>query len=310
MVEAIDQVKLNFNQDALNIMNFVIAFIMYGVALDIQKQDFLEVAKNKRAFAIGMFSQFIFFPFFAYALTMIFNMPASIALGLILIASCPGGNLSNFLTSYSGGNSALSISMSSVSTVASIVLTPLNLSFWASMNPNTSILLQKISIDAFKVFETVFIILILPSILGVLTNIFLPQISLKLKKPFKHLSMIFFVVFLGGALANNFQNFKDHISAVFFFVALSNLTALFFGFNVSRLFKLGVANAKAVSFETGIQNAGFGLVLIFNFFNGIGGMAIVAGWYGIWHMITGLSLAIYWSRKHKQQYESIVDSLV
>lgn len=296
MVDAVDQVKLNFNQDALNIMNFVIAFIMYGVALDIKKQDFLSVLDNKRAFVIGMFSQFGFFPFFAFCMTMLFDMPASIALGLILVASCPGGNLSNFLTSYSGGNSALSISMSSVSTVASIIMTPLNLSFWAGMNPKTASLLQAIQIDAWKVLQTVMIILILPSVLGVITNIFIPKVSNKLRKPFKNLSMIFFVVFLGGALANNFANFKAHIGSVFFFVAMGNLTALLFGFSVARFFKLGVENAKAVAFETGIQNAGFGLVLIFNFFGGLGGMAIVAGWYGIWHMITGLSLAVIWSR--------------
>jgi BASS family bile acid:Na+ symporter len=229
MVDAVDQVKLNFNQDALNIMNFVIAFIMYGVALDIKKQDFLSVLDNKRAFVIGMFS-------------------------------------------------------------------PLNLSFWAGMNPKTASLLQAIQIDAWKVLQTVMIILILPSVLGVITNVFIPKVSNKLRKPFKNLSMIFFVVFLGGALANNFANFKAHIGSVFFFVAMGNLTALLFGFSVARFFKLGVENAKAVAFETGIQNAGFGLVLIFNFFGGLGGMAIVAGWYGIWHMITGLSLAVIWSR--------------
>jgi bile acid:Na+ symporter, BASS family len=297
MIDAIDQVKLNFNSDSLRILNFVIAFIMFGVALEIKKNDFTSVLHNKRAFVIGMFSQFIFFPFFAYLLTIIFNIPASISLGLLLVASCPGGNLSNFLTSYSGGNSALSISMSSASTIASIIMTPLNLSFWASMNPKTQVLIQSISIDGWKVFQTVMIILIIPSALGIATNVFLPKVSAKLQQPFKKLSMVFFIVFLAGALFNNFENFKDHIGKVFFFVALTNLMGLSFGFSVSKLCKLGIENAKAVAFETGIQNAGFGLVLIFNFFDGLGGMAIVAGWYGIWHMITGLSLAIVWSKK-------------
>lgn len=297
MVESIDQVKLNFNENAINAMNFVIAFIMYGVALEIKKEDFLSVFKYKKAFLIGMFCQFVFFPFFAFALTMVFNLPASISLGLILVTSCPGGNLSNYLTSFSGGNTALSISMSSVSTIVSIVMTPLNLSLWASLNPKTNALLKTIHIDALSVIWTVFIMLILPSILGVLTNVYLSKISQKLQKPFKNLSMIFFIIFLIGALANNREHFYTYLGSVFFFVAATNISGLVAGYQLTKFFKLGVANARAVAFETGIQNAGFGLVLIFNFFDGLGGMAIICGWYGVWHMISGLSLAFYWSRK-------------
>ena len=137
-MEGIDLVRLNFSSTGLQVMNIILGLIVFGVALNMQLTDFKEVARNPKAAAIGLTSQFFIFPALTYLLVLILQPIPSIALGMILIASCPGGNLSNFLTHYARGNAALSVSMSAISTAAATVMTPLNMAFWGGLYVSNS----------------------------------------------------------------------------------------------------------------------------------------------------------------------------
>lgn len=295
--ELIDTVRLNFTPESLTALNVVIAIIMFGVALDIRFEDFRAVFKNPKPPLIGLACQFFLLPALVFALTMILKPLPSVALGLMLIAACPGGNFSNFLTHFSGGNAALSVSMSSISTFLSIIMTPLNIAFWGGLNPHTASLLRTIEISPFEVFKTVMMILIIPLILGMSFGHRFPDWSQKLEKGFKYLSVAFLILFIIIALLKNYSYFIQFIGIAVVIVFLANSLALIGGYFTARLTGLKEADARAVSFEVGIQNSGFGLILVFNFFNGLGGMAIIAAWWGVWHIISGLSLATYWNRK-------------
>jgi len=294
----IDLVRLHFSPQSLHFLNLAVAVIMFGVALDMHPKDFQTVFRSPRAPLIGLCCQFLILPALACLLTLVLRPQPSIALGIMLVAACPGGNFSNFLTHFAGGNTALSVAMSSVSTAASIVMTPLNIALWGNLNPHTAPLLQSTSIAPFEVFQTVALILLLPLGLGMFVNLRLNWLAQKLQKPFQIFSVIFLLAFVGLALQNNFTYFLEYIGVAFWIVLITNGAALLLGYWSSRGLGLSQAEARAVSFETGIQNAGFGLILIFNFFGGLGGMAIIAAWWGIWHLISGLSLAFYW-RTHK-----------
>lgn len=296
----IDLVRLNFSSQSLQMLNIAVAIIMFGVALDMHPRDFKSVLDAPRASLIGLCCQFLLLPAMACALTFVLQPQPSIALGIILVAACPGGNFSNFLTHFSDGNTALSIAMSSVSTAASIVMTPLNIAFWGTLNPYTAPLLKSIAISPWEILQTVALILLLPLALGMLLNVRLNWLANKLQKPFQIFSLLFLVVFIGMALKSNLNYFVQYIGIAFWIVLLTNGLALLMGYGAARLLKLEIPDARAVAFETGIQNSGFGLILIFNFFNGLGGMALIAAWWGIWHLISGLSLAIYWRRKPVQ----------
>lgn len=306
----IDQVRLNFSPQSLQMLNFVVAVIMFGVALDIQPKDFKEVMRSPKAPLIGLACQFFLLPCLAFLLTLVLNLQPSIALGLILVAACPGGNFSNFLTHFSGGNTALSVMMSSVSTVLSIVMTPLNISLWGQLNPRTAPLIKSISMDPADILQTVSLILLLPLVLGMAVQLRWPALALRLKKPFQTFSLIFLVTVIVIALSNNIDYFFKYIGLAAGVVMLANGAGLGFGYLVSRKLGLTVADARAVAFEVGIQNAGFGLILVFNFFNGLGGMAIVAAWWGVWHLISGLALAIYWRRLDAKSGPAILDVAV
>lgn len=292
----VDTIMLNFSPDSLMILNVVLAAIMFGVALDMRAKHFLHIFKQPFAPVIGLLCQFVLLPAATFLITWSLNVSASLSLGLMLVAACPGGNISNFFTNLSGGNTALSVIMSSVSTFTSIVMTPLNFSFWGSQREETRALLETIALNPADIVMTVLLILIVPTILGVLVREKLPLIADKLVKPMKWLSLVFLACFVGFALSANFQFFLDYVGVVFLLVLLVNTIALTLGFSIASLFGLSKADRKAVTFETGIQNSGFGLILIFNFFGGLGGMALVAAWWGIWHLLSGIGLATFWSR--------------
>ena len=294
---AIDQVRLNFNPQGLFIINAAIGLMMLGVALELKLDDFKRILVAPKAPVIGLIAQFVLLPAFTFVLTLIINPPASIALGMILVAACPGGNLSNIMTYLARGNCAISVSMTAVSTVAAIVMTPLNLALWGSLNPHTAAILRKVSLSPLDVFITVFVILGVPLCIGLLISRSFPALAAKVRKPFKIFSLVFFIGIVAAALGINWQNFLNYVGLVFIGVLIHNALALNLGYWSGRLCGLPEPDNRAVSIEVGIQNSGLGLVLVFNFFDGLGGMAILVAWWGIWHIIAGLVTAFIFSRR-------------
>jgi BASS family bile acid:Na+ symporter len=294
---AIDQIRLNFSPQSILTMNIVIGLMMLGVALELKLEDFKRIFVSPKAPAIGLGAQFILLPAFTFLLTLIIRPAPSMALGMILIAACPGGNLSNIMTYLARGNTAVSISMTAVSTAAAVVMTPLNLALWGSLNPSTEPILRRVSLNPFDVFTTIVLILGIPLTVGMLVSGILPSLAARIRKPFRIFSFVIFIGFVAAALSANWQIFLKVIGLVAFVVFLHNALALNLGYWSGRILGLAKRDVRAVAIEVGIQNSALGLILIFDFFEGLGGMAIVAAWWGIWHIISGLSVAGFWSRR-------------
>lgn len=293
----IDTIQINFNETALLIMNIVIGFIMFGVALDLQVSDFKRSLKTPKPALIGLACQFFLLPAITFVLVSIIQPIPSIALGLFLVAACPGGNLSNFLTHYAKGNTPLSISMSAISTVLAIVMTPLNTMFWASLYGPTKEMMTSFSISVVDMFTTIFFMLGLPLIIGMYIRKKFPKFAARFNQIMMKLSIVIFVLFVVIMIANNFDAFINNVGAVVWVVILQNLLAICIGYFSSRALKVNERDRRAIAIEVGIQNSGLGLVLIFTFFGGMGGMALVAAMWGIWHIISGLIIATFWSRR-------------
>ena len=187
--------------------------------------------------------------------------------------------------------------MTAVSTAAAVFMTPLNLAVWGGLNPATEPILRQVHLSPWDVFQTIFLILGLPLILGLVTSRLWPRLVDKVRKPFKIFSVLVFLTVIGLTLKSNWEIFLQVIGLVIFVVMIHNLLALFLGYSSARLFKLPERDVRAVTIEVGIQNSALGLILIFNFFDGLGGMAIIAAWWGVWHLIAGLTVAFLWSRK-------------
>lgn len=293
----IDEVQLSFNPVTLNILNAILGFIVFGVSLDIEIDDFRKIAHSPKPFLVGAFSQFFLFPAVTFAVVWFWEPMPSIALGLILVSACPGGNISNFMTQLAKGNAALSISMSAFSTALATIMTPFNIAFWGSKAHGTGAILTAVSLDPLKMFFLILVLMLIPLSLGIFIAYRFPVLANRMKKWMKIFSILFFAVFVIAAIFANFNRMVDYLGLIAILVVVLNVIAFAIGYGFAGLFGLEEYNRRAVSIETGIQNSGLGLILIFNFFDGLGGMAMIAAFWGIWHILSGLLLATFWNKR-------------
>ncbi len=303
----LDEVKLNFNEEGLLLLNITLAFIMFGVALGLKLDNFKTVILEPKPVLIGVFSQFIIMPAMTFLLVWIIEPSASVALGMILVASCPGGNISNFITSLAKGNTELSVSLTGIADITSILMTPFNFAFWATLYTVTSDMVIPININPYEMLKTILILLGIPIVIGMLFASKFPKITSKIYNPIKVVSILIFFGYIVVALGLNFNYFLKYIYLVLFIVFIHNALALLVGFVISKIFLLSKKNTRTITIETGIQNSGLALVLIFNpeLFNGSGGMAFIAAWWGIWHIVSGLVIGFLWGRKKIKTVETI-----
>lgn len=302
---SIDTIHINFNTETLWGLNFALAFVMFGIALEISVTDFRRLLKDPKPIIIGVFSQFLVLPAITFLLVLAMKPIPSMALGMFMVAACPGGNISNFITHLAKGNTALSVSLTAIATLLAIVMTPLNLQLWGSWYEPTAVILTKVAISPWEMIKLVSLLLGLPLILGMWLNHLKPILAMKLAKGLRILSLVFFITLIFIALYNNRDIFLEYVAYVFWLVIIHNLVAFATGFSLAKAFGLSQRNLKSITIETGIQNSGLALLLIFTFFDGLGGMALLAAFWGIWHLVSGLMLATYWGYKTTVKEELI-----
>lgn len=296
MPNAIDEITLNFSNSNIHLLNILLGLVMFGVALEIRLEHFKKVLLKPNLPVLGLVSQFIVLPAITFVLAYFLHPPPSVALGMILVAACPGGNISNFISAQAKANIALSVVLTAFSTLLAIFLTPINFSFWGNLLPDAKHILNDIELNPFEMFRTVLIIIAIPVVLGLFVVHYFPKIAKKMLKPFKIGSLVIFAGFVVIAFANNFTIFIDNIWLIISIVFIHNLVAFFSGYSIASIGRLSLKNKKSITIETGIQNSGLGLLLIFKFFDGLGGMSIIAAWWGIWHIVSGLVLAYFWNK--------------
>jgi len=290
----IDSIRINFDPQTLWVLNVALALVMFGIALEISLNDFKRLLRKPKPIFTGILSQFILLPLLTFLLVWIIEPLPSFALGMFMIAACPGGNVSNFITHLAKGNTTLSVSLTATATLLAVLMTPLNLQFWGSKYAPTATILQEVAISPFEMVKLVALLLGIPLLLGMWVNHWKPVIAKKIAKILKVSSLLFFISLVFLALYNNRTIFMDYILYVFWIVVLHNILAFSTGFSIAKLLGLSQKNVRTIAIETGIQNSGLGLLLIFTFFDGLGGMAILAAFWGIWHLASGLLLAGFW----------------
>ena len=296
----IDAIKINFDTQGLWVLNIAIAIIMFGVALGISIDDFKRLLKSPKIVFVGVVSQFILLPAVTFLAILMLEPQPSFALGMMLIAACPGGNVSNFFSKMAAGNAALSVSLTAFATLICIVMTPFNLQFWGSLYPPTNEILKTVELNSVDILKLVSLILGIPLFFGMHIKHYHSLMAEKIEKVLKPLSMLVFIALIFIAFSQNLDVFFNHIHHVAMLVIFHNIFAYILGYYTAKSFGLNQRDTKTIAMETGIQNGGLGLLLIFGFFDGLGGMALLAAFWGIWDVFSGLLLATYWGRKSQQ----------
>ncbi|MGB5274397.1 MAG: bile acid:sodium symporter family protein [Flavobacteriaceae bacterium] len=299
----LDIVHINFDAEAQWVLNIALALVMFSIALHISPNDFKGIVKKPKSILVGIFGQFVLLPALTYVLVIIIQPMASMALGMFMVAACPGGNVSNFMTHLAKGNTALSISLTAFATLFAVVFTPLNLQFWGSLYGPSADILREIAISPLQMVKVVSLLLLIPLIMGMTVKHYWPEPAQKMGKLLKMVSLLFFVSLIILAFYNNRDIFMEYVWYVFWIVVLHNLLAFLAGFTIAKGFRLPDRDVRSITIETGIQNSGLGLLLIFTFFDGLGGMALVAAFWGIWHLVTGLLLAGIWGYRYLENEE-------
>ena len=307
----IDSISVSLNAGGMNTINIVLAFVMFGVALGIRPRTFIEVFKNPKSVLLGMLCQIVLLPLFSFLLALAFGQSISwtMAMGMILVASCPGGNISNFMSSLSKANIELSVSLTAISTALAVFTTPFN--FWLYGNlylrfADIASEVPHLSIPMWDVFKTIVILLGIPLVLGVMTSHYLPRVAQKLKKPLQWFSILFFIAMVVLSFMGNLDAFLKCIKYIFLVVLLHNLLALAIGWCVGSACRVPRRDRRTLTIETGIQNSGLGLVLllgtsIFAGFPPHGGTLVITAWWGVWHIVSGLAVSTMFYLSDRRQ---------
>lgn len=296
-MKELDAVKINFDSEGLWVLNVALAVIMFGVALGITLNDFKSLLKQPKLVLVGILSQFFLLPLLTFLVISLIKPQPSIALGMMMVAACPGGNISNFMTHLAKGNTALSVSLTAFATFIAIFMTPFNFQFYGSLYAPTAQIIKDVELNPFELVKLVMLILGIPLVLGMLFRFKNEALAIKLSKLLRPFSIFIFAAIVVIAFSKNIDVFNQYIHHVLIIGISHNMLAILLGFMVAKLFGLSFKDQKTIAIETGIQNSGLGLLLIFTFFNGLGGMAILVAFWGIWHIVSGLVLAFYWSSK-------------
>jgi bile acid:Na+ symporter, BASS family len=274
----------------------VLALMVFAVSLDLKLADFSFVAKHPKAVVAGLAAQFVLLPWATLALTLALDLPAPIEAAMLLVACCPGGALSNVITYFARGNLALSLSISAVSNVLALLLTPINFAQMVSINPVTQAWAKSIALDPSSLIVSLVLVLALPMALAILTKNWAPTVALKIRKPLENIALLALFVFIVGAIFGQWKVFMTELTRTLPLVIAHNAMGLVLGYLAARLGRLSKPDSRAVIIESGMQNSGLALGIIATQFNADIAMIAVAGLWGVWHIVSGGLLALVWRK--------------
>ena len=263
------------------VLSLVLATMVFAVALEVKPSDFKRVAQTPKSVICGLIPQFILLPACTWLATLVLDLPANIEVAMILVASCPGGSLSNVVTHYGRGNTALSVSVSAVASVIALFATPFNFSWMVATNPNTASWLKQLAINPSDIW---FSLVLLLALLGLTV-----------------LALLMLLAFIVLGLIKERQLLNMALLPLLLIVVLHNASGLLLGWLTSKAFGVSERDRRAVMIEGGMQNAGLALGIIAVQFGSDLGMVTLASLWGIWHIISGMSLATWWRRLDAQR---------
>ena len=273
-------------------ITWMLGIIMLGMGMTMTLADFKGVLQSPKAVLIGVIAQFVLMPALAYALCQLFQLPAEIAVGVILVGCCPGGTASNVITYMAKGNIALSVACTSVATLLAPILTPAIFYLLAS---------QWLKIDATSMFISILQVVLLPIILGLMTRALFKQKVEQYVQVLPLVSVIAIVAIVAAIIAGSKAAILQSGALILAVVILHNGLGYLLGFWASRCFKLAYADCKAVAIEVGMQNSGLGVALAAVHFVASPITAVPSAIFSLWHNVSGPALATYWAAKTEKE---------
>lgn len=296
-MNALDQTTMSFSPAAALLLQCILALVIFGVSLELSFSDFRRLLSAPKPVIAALSSQLIALPLLTFALIWVMDPLPSLALGLMMTAACPGGNMSNVLTHWSGGRTSVSMSATTISSLISPITTPLTFQLLGNLHPATQSVMRQISVPYMELVMTIVVALVAPLIAGMALTQFYPSVATRIRGPLRNFGVGVFLLFVLLAVGSNAGIFFEVMGALFVVVALHNVLALACGFSFGTLFRVQENERRAITFETGVHNTALGLTLIFTYYQGFGGMALIVAWWGVWQLITAGLVARWWATR-------------
>jgi BASS family bile acid:Na+ symporter len=265
---------------------WMLGIVMFGMGMTLKVEDFKTICQRPRDVGIGVLCQFIIMPGAAWLLVQVFRLPPELAIGVILVGTCPGGTASNVITYLAKGDVALSVAMTTCTTLLAPLVTPVLTWLLADTWINVSITAMMLSIAQ---------MVLLPVILGLALNHYLPGPVHKLLPVLPFISVVTIVLLVGGVVAMSGTKLLQMGLLVGAVVICHNLLGLSLGYLAARWLKLPEAKVRAIAIEVGMQNSGLAASLALMYFQPAA--AIPGAIFSVWHNISGSLLANYCVRK-------------
>ncbi len=263
----------------------LLGLIMFGMGLTLSKDDFKEVARRPLDVAIGVAGQFVIMPGLAWLLSTVLQLPPEIAVGVILVGCCPGGTASNVMTFLARGDVALSVAVTSVTTLLAPVVTPALIYLLAS---------QWLEVSASAMFWSIVQVVVLPIAFGVLAQSLLREKVKAAVAVLPLVSVVAIVAIVAAVVAGNQARIASSGLMIFAVVVLHNGLGLLLGYWLAKLTGMSVAKRKAISIEVGMQNSGLGVALATAHFSPLA--AVPSAIFSVWHNISGPLIATLFQR--------------
>jgi BASS family bile acid:Na+ symporter len=292
----VDTLHLHFNPSQMIVLNMAMAFLMFSVALDVRFSDFRKVVDFPLSVGVGLLAQFLVFPLLTLGIIAVFQPPVSVSMGMVLVSMCPSGNMTNFLVHFAKANVPLSVTLNAIIILSATFITPAGFLFWSKFIPESETLRQSFELKFVDMALIIVELIVIPLLLGIWLNERKPVFVSHVRIWAQRISLLIFFTILVLALLGNSENLVQYLGFVFLLVLVHNAAALSNGFLLGTLFRLPKLDRRTLAFEGGVHNTALGLLLIFKFFGGLGGMALIAAWWGIWDLVSGMGLAYYWRR--------------
>lgn len=277
----------------LPLVPWLLGIVMFGMGLTLAPTDFKILGQHPKAVVVGVLAQFLIMPFTAYVLALVFKLPPEIAVGVILVGSCPGGTASNVITYLARGNVALSVAVTSISTLLAPVLTPAIFYLLAH---------QWLDISAGKMFISILQMVLLPIVLGVAAHMFFKKQTEAAAGMLPLVSVVSIILIIGAVVAGSKPKLADSGLLIFVVVILHNGIGYLLGFLAAKFSKLPYDAQKTLAIEVGMQNSGLGAALAAAYFGPLA--AVPSAIFSVWHNISGSLLASYWAAKAERQSAS------
>ncbi|MFT0804000.1 bile acid:sodium symporter family protein [Bacillus swezeyi] len=271
-------------------ITILLGVIMFGMGLTLTADDFRELLRNPLHVLIGVFVQYTVMPLIAFGLAYGLGLPSEIAVGVILVGCCPGGTASNVMTFLAKGNTALSVAITTVSTLLAPFLTPFLILFFAK---------EWLPVSPGSLFVSILQAVLIPIIAGLIVRFFFKKQVEKTVQVLPLVSVIGIVAIVSAVVGGNRENIIQSGLMIFAVVILHNGLGLFLGFVLAKCFKMDYASQKAIAIEVGMQNSGLGAALATAHFSPLS--AVPSAVFSVWHNLSGSWLATYWSKKIKKQ---------